>query len=235
MTKKVKKLPEDIAYLCVEGVIGVGKTSLCHLLEKEFNARLILEQADSNPFLPEFYKNPQSAAFQTQLWFLLSRYRQISEKILQQDLFYNLTISDYIFEKDALFASITLDQNELAMYKLLAEIINKDIPRPDYIIYLQASVDVLIRRIEKRNRPFENYIDRSYIQTLNEMYNHFFFHYTGCPVLIVNTDGIDYVNNSKDLEDIVDKILSTRWGSNYYRPLGSNERELINAKKKKTE
>ena len=221
MKKKIKKLPENISYLCVEGVIGVGKTSLCRLMEKEFNARLILEQADSNPFLPEFYNNPQSTAFQTQLWFLLSRYRQISEKFLQQDLFYSVTISDYIFEKDALFASINLTENELAMYKMVSEIIKKDIPRPDFIIYLQASVDVLIKRIEKRDRPFENFIDRSYIQILNEMYNHFFFHYTDCPVLIVNTDDVDYVNNSKDLEDILERILSTKWGSNYYKPLGS--------------
>ena len=231
----MKKLPEDISYLCVEGVIGVGKTSLCHLLGKEFNARLILEQVDTNPFLPEFYKNPQAAAFQTQLWFLLSRYRQISENFLQQDLFHSVTISDYIFEKDALFASITLNENELAMYKLVAEIIKKDIPKPDYIIYLQASVNILMKRIEKRNRSFENFIDKSYIQTLNEMYNHFFFHYTDCPVLIVNTDDIDYINNSKDLEDILDKVVSTKWGSNYYRPLGSKTRELLNNKKKKSE
>lgn len=235
MTNKTKKLPEDISYLCVEGVIGVGKTSLCHLLEKGFNARLILEQVDTNPFLPEFYKNPRAAAFQTQLWFLLSRYRQISENFLQQDLFHSVTISDYIFEKDALFASITLNENELAMYKLVAEIIKKDIPKPDYIIYLQASVNILMKRIEKRNRSFENFIDKSYIQTLNEMYNHFFFHYTDCPVLIVNTDEIDYINNSKDLEDILDKVVSTTWGNNYYRPLGSKTRELLNNKKKKSE
>jgi len=220
--------------MCVEGVIGVGKTSLCHLLAKEFNARLILERADENPFLADFYKNRQSAAFQTQLWFFLSRYRQQAENFLQQDLFHKITISDYIFAKDALFASINLEENEMAMYTSICSIVERNIPKPDFVIYLQATTDTLLKRIEKRGKACEATIDRSYIEALNSAYNHFFFHYKDSPVLIVNTDDIDYINNRSDLEEIIEQIYTAKWGSNYYRPLGSKERAIIDEKREKT-
>ncbi len=229
------KLPSYINYLCVEGVIGVGKTSLCKLIADKFNARLILESPEKNPFLPGFYKNRQSAAFQTQLWFLLSRYRQLSENFAQQDLFHKIAVSDYIFEKDTLFASINLDENEMAMYNAISEIIKKNIPTPDFVVYLQASTNALLKRIEKRGVPYEFNMDRSYIKTLNEAYNHFFFHYNEAPVLIINTDDIDYVNIRADFEDIISQILQTRGGSTYYRPLASKDRLSINEKEMKSD
>ena len=230
-----KKLPEHINYLCVEGVIGVGKTSLSNLLANEFNSRLILEAANENPFLHEFYKNRQSAAFQTQLWFLLSRYRQLTENFAQQDLFHKAIISDYIFAKDNLFASINLDENEMAIYNSISVILEKNVPKPDFVIYLQASTGSLIRRIEKRGKSYEININRAYIETLNEAYNHFFFHYKDSPVLIVNTDDIDYVNNRSDFDEIIEQTLLTKWGSNYYRPLGSKDRAIIDEKREKSQ
>lgn len=230
-----KKVPEHINYLCVEGVIGAGKTSLSNLLANEFNSRLILEAANENPFLHEFYKNRQSAAFQTQLWFLLSRYRQLTENFAQQDLFHKAIISDYIFAKDNLFASINLDENEMAIYNSISVILEKNVPKPDFVIYLQASTGSLIRRIEKRGKSYEININRAYIETLNEAYNHFFFHYKDSPVLIVNTDDIDYVNNRSDFDEIIEQIFLTKWGSNYYRPLGSKDRAIIDEKREKSQ
>ena len=235
MHGKTKKLPEYINYLCVEGVIGVGKTSLCNLIAHEFNSRLILEAADENPFLNEFYRNRQSAAFQTQLWFLLSRYRQLTENFAQQDLFHRATVSDYIFAKDKLFASINLDENEMAVYNSISGILERNVPKPDFVIYLQASTDFLLKRIEKRGKSFEVTINRSYLETLNEAYNHFFFHYKDSPVLIVNTNDIDYVNNRGDFDEIVAQIFLAKWGSNYYRPLGSKDRAIIDEKREKSQ
>jgi deoxyadenosine/deoxycytidine kinase len=226
-----KRLPDHINYLCIEGVIGAGKTSLCTLLAEKFNARTVFEAADENPFLADFYKNRQSMAFQTQLWFLLSRYRQLTENFVQQDLFHRVTVADYIFAKDSLFASINLDENELSMYNAVMNIIEKNVPKPDFIIYLQASTDVLMKRIEKRGRSYERAMDRAYIEMLNNSYTHFFFHYKDSPVLIVNTDDIDYVNNTEDFEEIIDQIALTRRGSNYYRPLGSEGRAFIDEKR----
>ena len=234
-SSNIKKLPENINYLCVEGVIGVGKTSLCNLIASEFNSRLILEAADENPFLHEFYKNRQPAAFQTQLWFLLSRYRQLTENFAQQDLFHKAIISDYIFAKDNLFASINLDENEMAIYNSISVILEKNVPKPDFVIYLQASTGSLVRRIEKRCKSYETNINRVYIETLNEAYNHFFFHYKDSPVLIVNTDDIDYVNNRSDFDEIIEQFFLTKWGSNYYRPLGSKDRAIIDEKRDKSQ
>lgn len=235
MPGKTKKFPDHINYLCVEGVIGVGKTSLCNLIANEFNSRLILEAADENPFLSDFYKNRQAAAFQTQLWFLLSRYRQMTEDFAQQDLFHRATVSDYIFAKDNLFASINLDENEMAIYSSISGILENNVPKPDFVIYLQASTGSILRRIEKRGKGYEANIDRSYLETLNEAYNHFFFHYKDSPVLIVNTDDIDYVNNRSEFDEIIEQIYLTKWGSNYYRPLGSKDRAIIDEKREKSQ
>lgn len=221
--KYKKKLPEHMAYLCVEGVIGVGKTSLCDLLEKTFNARVIRELAEENPFLTNFYHNRKSYAFQTQLWFLLSRYRQMSEIFAQQDLFHYGTVSDYMFAKDKIFASINLDENELVLYNNISNIIEQGIPQPDFVIYLQASTDVLMERIESRGRPYEKNMDYMYVDNLNKAYNHFFFHYTSSPLLIINTNEIDFVNNSDDMEEIVRQMSITKTGCNYYHPLSSHK------------
>jgi len=215
-------LPDSVQYLCVEGVIGVGKTSLCHLLKSRFNARLILESVEENPFLSKFYEDRRDYAFQTQLWFLVSRYRQLSDPFLQQELFHKVTIADYMFAKDSIFASIDIDDNELALYHMIAKSLVRDVVRPDFVVYLQASTDVLVHRIEKRARSFEYNIDRHYLDVLNEGYNHYFFHYTDSPLLIVNTNDIDFVENPFDLDELVRQILNTKAGSNFYQPAARN-------------
>jgi deoxyadenosine/deoxycytidine kinase len=234
MNTNPKRLPEPINFLSVEGVIGVGKTSFCQLLAKKFNLRTLLEPIEENPFLVAFYKDRQSVAFQTQMWFLLTRYKQISESFAQQDLFHSATVTDYIYAKDAIFANINLDNNELALYNSVASVLERRIPKPDFVIYLQASTDVLLKRIEKRGRSFEFNIERRYIETLNEAYNYFFIHYNHSPLLIVNTDDMDFITVEKDFEEIVEQIFNTKWGRNYYSPLGNKGRLIMDEKKDKT-
>lgn len=206
MNGENKQLSLSVTYLCIEGVIGVGKTSLCHLIAKEFNARTVLETADMNPFLSEFYSNRKTYAFQTQLWFLLSRYRQLTSNFMQQDLFHSVTVADYIFAKDKLFASLLLDENEIALYSAVSTIIDKHIPIPDFVIYLQASTDTLLKRIRQRGRSYEHTIDRVYIEELNRSYDHFFSHYTDAPVLTINTDEMDFISRKKDFQRITNQI-----------------------------
>ncbi|MBD3322220.1 MAG: AAA family ATPase [Chitinivibrionales bacterium] len=220
-------------HICIEGVIGAGKTSLCRLLAERFSARTICEQVEENPFLSQFYKNKQMYAFQTQLWFLLSRYRQLSEEFIQQDLFHETAIADYMFAKDRIFASVNLDENEMALYNTVAGILEREIPRPDLVIYLQASTDILLKRIENRGRSYENNMDASYIENLNQAYNHFFFHYTGSTVLIINTNDIDFVNNQSDLDEITGQILQTKSGINFYQPLAKDDRLKLAGEEKK--
>ncbi len=224
---QVAKFPSHVSYLCIEGVIGVGKTSLCRLLGERFDARLVMEEVDDNPFLSRFYSDRRSFAFQTQLWFLLSRYKQISVMVAQQDLFHSMTISDYMFAKDRIFASMNLQDDELALYNNIARVLETSIPRPDLVVYLQASTDVLLKRIEKRGRSFEFNMDREYIDTLNQAYNHFFFHYTSTPLLIIDTNDIDFVKDMGDLEELVEQIVNAKIGTNFYHPLGSKNRHAI--------
>ncbi len=219
--KETRKLPETLTYMCIEGVIGAGKTSLCRMIAEQFNARMVLECHDENPFLSKFYDNRRYYAFQTQMWFLLSRYRQLTDMFIQQDLFHRLTVSDYMFAKDRLFASINLDENELALYNGIANALEAKAPPVDFVVYLQASTDVLLKRIAKRNRDYEAAIDRDYIDMLNQAYNHYFFHYTETPLLIINSNEIDFVNNKEDFEEILNQILQAKPGSNFYHPLGS--------------
>ena len=220
-----KTLPPRIGHLCIEGVIGVGKTTLCRLLKERFDARLVLEEAEQNPFLAKFYEDRRNYAFQTQLWFLVSRYRQLSAAFMQEDLFHALTVTDYMFAKDSIFASINLDDDELALYNTVAKALEKDVAKPDFVVYLQASTDTLMRRIGKRGRPYEFNMDASYIDIINEAYNHFFFHYTDSPLLIINTNDIDFVLNAEDLEEIVDQIAESKSGINFYQPLGTKNRD----------
>ncbi len=231
MAPKSRTLPEHITYLAVEGVIGVGKTSLSNRIAYQFNARAVLERAEENPFLSGFYRNRKAFAFQTQLWFLLSRFKQLSETFVQQDLFQPTTVSDYMFAKDRIFASLNLDENEQALYSSISRILEPGIPQPDFVIYLQASTDVLVKRIEKRGRPYEFNIDAAYIDALNQAYNHFFFHYTASPLLIINSNDIDFVNIPQDFEDIMGEVVRTKSGSNYYHPLGSGGRPVIDERK----
>lgn len=220
MVQSKLTLPAHVNYLCIEGVIGVGKTSLCQLLAKQINARLILEEAEENPFLRHFYKNQKQYAFQTQLWFLVSRYKQLSVMVAQQDLFHQVTIGDYIFAKDKIFATINLEEHELALYNNISRFMETSIPRPDLVVYLQASTEILLKRIELRARPYEYNIDSDYIDYLNQIYNHFFFHYTASPLLVINTNDIDFVNDPGTFDELIEQIIQVKAGSNFYHPVG---------------
>jgi len=204
-------------YIVTEGPIGVGKTSLTSLLAEKLGAQLILERAEDNPFLADFYNDPERYRFQTQMFFLLSRFSQQRE-MAQPDLFTRITISDYLFDKDRIFAYLNLDENELALYEQFYKIIEPKIVRPDLVIFLQADTETLLRRIKLRARPFEKEISHDYIATVNEAYNHFFFRYSETPLLVINTSDIDFVRRQEDLDDLLRQILSMKQGTQYYVP-----------------
>ena len=223
-TEQTVQLPSWINYLCIEGVIGAGKTSLCTMLARQCNARPVLEMAEENPFLDKFYRDRRSYAFQTQLWFLVSRFRQLSEAIAQQDLFFRHTLSDYIFAKDRIFASVNLDDAELNLYDQVASTMVKSVPAPDLVVYLQASTEVLLRRIEHRGRSFEFNMDPRYIGMINDAYNQYFFHYNETPLLIVNTNEIDFVNNPDDFNELLEQIRHAGNGTSFYQPMNAKDR-----------
>jgi deoxyguanosine kinase len=204
-------------YVNVEGPIGVGKTSLVKLLAKEFNARTVLEKPEENPFLFQFYQDRKKYAFQAQLFFLLNRYQQQKE-IAQLDLFNQITISDYLFAKDRIFASINLDDHELALYEQIYQLLNSQMPSPDLVIYLQAKPEVLLHRIRSRNHPYEREVDLDYLKLLNEAYNYYFFHYDQSSLLIVDTSEIDFVKRQKDLDQLTREIKQMKKGIWYFVP-----------------
>jgi deoxyadenosine/deoxycytidine kinase len=210
----------ELRYVVVEGPIGVGKSSLTSLLARRFEARTVMEVVEENPFLANFYADRAKYAFQTQLFFLLSRFKQ-QQELFQQDLFSALTVSDYLFAKDRIFASLTLDPDELGLYERVFEALGPRVARPDLVIYLQARLDVLLARIRKRGREFERRFDERYLDALCRSYNDFFFHYTDTPLLVVNTSEIDFVNNPEDLENLVSVIQQTGKGTVHYQPLPS--------------
>lgn len=212
-------LPSHIRHVAIEGVIGVGKTTLCRMLAPPLNARLVLEEAEENPFLPKFYEHRSAYAFQTQLWFLVSRYRQLTEAFAQEDLFHPVTFADYMFDKDRIFAAVNLDEDELSLYDTVARSLERDIVKPDFVVFLQASTSVLMRRIEKRGRSFEHAMDPHYLGALNEAYTHYFFHYTDSPVLIIDTSDIDFVEYPADLEELTAQIVQAKPGVNFYHPM----------------
>jgi len=208
----------DYRYIVVEGPIGVGKTSLCNLVAERFNARRVLEVWEENPFLSNFYADRQKYAFQTQLFFLLSRFKQ-QQELFQQDLFSSVTVSDYLFAKDRIFACLTLDTHELALYDRVFEALGARVAKPDLVIYLQANLDVLLHRIKRRGREFERKFDPGYLQELVHAYNDFFSHYTDTPLLVVNTSDIDFVNNEADREGLMAAVLKARQGgTHHYAP-----------------
>jgi deoxyguanosine kinase len=208
----------EIDYISIEGSIGAGKTSLANILAEKMEARLILEETEENPFLSDFYKDKERYAFQTQIFFLLSRYRQ-QQELSAPDLFQKKVVSDYLFDKDRIFASVTLNHNEFYLYERLLSILEKDVPKPDLVIYLQANAEILLNRIKERERPYEKSINLEYIKTLNEAYNYYFFHYTKTPLLVVNTDRIDFVHNKADLDDLLEQLKKPHMGTKYYVPL----------------
>ena len=212
------RLRDDLRYVVIEGVIGAGKTSLAHLLASRFNARLVLEEFEENPFLQRFYENRKRYAFHTQLSFLASRFRQ-QKTLLDRDLFHEVVISDYMFEKDRLFAQLNLEGDEWQLYNTLFWQMHVATPRPDLVVYLQASVDRLMKNIGERDRPYEKQMSRTYIQELSEAYNAFFFHFDRCPLLIINAEYIDFVKNPEDLEELIRQIASTSHpGTTYFNP-----------------
>lgn len=218
----MKETPAPPRYIVVDGPIGVGKTSLVDLLSERLGARKLLEVAEDNPFLPTFYKDPRRYAFQTQLWFLLNRFRQ-QQELGQFDLFRQTLVADYLFAKDKIFAYLTLEDHELALYERVHALLQVRVPTPDLVIFLQATTDALLQRIAIRGKGHEREIGRKYLDDLNAAYTHFFFHYTASPLLVVNTSDIDFVNRREDFEDLIEKIGQTRAGMHYYVPLGSRK------------
>jgi deoxyadenosine/deoxycytidine kinase len=207
-------------YIVVEGPLGVGKTTLAQLLAEEFEARLLLERVEENPFLRRFYDDPDKHAFQAQLFFLLTRYRQ-QQEVAQQELFRQNLVADYHFAKDHLFAQVNLDADEFALYRQLFNLLDSRLPKPDLVVYLQARVDVLLARLRKRARDYERSVTPEYVQRIAEAYKDFFFHYEETPLLVVNCSEIDFVAHSEDTRDLIREIRGVGPGVQYYIPLGS--------------
>jgi deoxyadenosine/deoxycytidine kinase len=216
-----------VHHVAIEGVIGVGKTSLARALALLWGGQLVLEEVEENPFLPNFYRDPRRYAFQTQLFFLLSRYRQ-QKALIQSDIFRPLIVCDYLFQKDKIFASINLDDQEMALYDQILPLLERELPKPDRVVYLQASLDTLLERIRRRGRPYEQEMSPEYLEALMEAYNHFFFHYTDAPLLMVRTDRVDFTQDRAELEALAQRILEQESGTSYYAPVG--EQELLGHK-----
>jgi len=206
--------------IAVEGPIGVGKTSFVELLARKFDAHRVLEKVD-NPFLKEFYEDKQGAAFQAQLFFLLSRHRQLLD-LSQRDLFQQITLCDYIFPKDKIFAYLNLDDSELIIYDKLYAMLEGQVPKPDLVIFLQAETTRLVERIKRRRREYESEISEAYVEEVNKAYNYFFFHYNQTPLLVIDTTAIDFVQKEAHLDELVEQIRKMERGVQYYRPLGSS-------------
>ena len=195
----------DINYIVIEGVIGVGKTSLTKMLAKKFDGSLLFEIVEENPFLADFYKDPKRFSFQTQLFFLLSRYRQ-QQDILQRDLFHNILVSDYLFAKDKIFAYLNLEDRELMLYEHIMSSLEKDILKPDLVVYLKSSPERLMKNIALRGRTFERDMSLEYIKSLNKAYNHFFDHFKDTKLLTINATELDFVYNENHFEKILKQI-----------------------------
>lgn len=207
-------------FIVVEGPIGVGKTSLARRLCTSLNAEAVMEQAAENPFLERFYRNPRAGALPTQLYFLFQRAQQLSA-LKQQDLFAPVRVGDYLLDKDRLFARVTLDDAEYALYEQVYTKLDIQPPKPDLVVYLQAPVDVLLERIAKRGINYEQHIERQYLERLNEAYARFFHEFEASPLLIVNAAAIDPINNQADYDELLAAIQRMKRGRLYYNPLRS--------------
>lgn len=204
-------------YIAIEGPIGVGKTALARRLADSLSAELVLEEIEENPFLERFYRDGRSAALPAQMFFLFARARQI-EKLRQSDLFSSVTISDYLFTRDRLFAELNLDPEELKLYDQISENLAVDAPVPDLVIYLQASVDAIQQRLVRRNSHYDRFVERRYLEKLTDAYSRFFHTYDDGPLLIVNASQIDPVNNDIDYEQLFVQIERTTGGRHFFNP-----------------
>ena len=207
-------------YIVVEGPIGVGKTSLARRLAESLSAQPVLEDASLNPFLERFYRNPRAGALPAQLYFLFQRTQQLGA-LNQQDLFTQVRVADYLLEKDRLFARLTLDDAEFALYEQIYAKLDVQAPKPDLVIYLQAPVDVLLERVARRGIAYEQHIERDYLVRLNEAYARFFHEFSAAPLLIVNAASIDPVNNQADYDELLAAVRRMKRGRMYYNPLRS--------------
>ena len=210
-------MTSKLDFIVVEGPIGVGKTTLAKRLAESFNSDVLLEGADENPFLERFYQDPRSAALQTQLFFLFQRAQQLQD-LKQQDMFRPVQVADFIIEKDRLFAQMTLDEHEYRLYEQVYEHVTIDAPTPDLVIYLQAPVEVLVKRVAKRGRSFERNMDVDYLERTIASYTKFFYDYAKSPLLIVNATEIDLVNNDADYRLLLEQINKTTSGRHYFNP-----------------
>jgi deoxyadenosine/deoxycytidine kinase len=204
-------------YIAVEGVIGVGKTAVVERLAERLDAVTVLEEWGSNPFLKSFYEGAPGAAFQMELFFLLSRYRQ-QQELQQRNLFQQYTVADYVFEKSRLFSYLNLEDSELLIYEKLYALLTESVPRPDLVVYLQAPTEVLLKRVRTRGRPEESRLSDEYLAEVNRAYNHYFFHYAQTPLLVVNTTDLDFTKRPEDLDDLMKQIQGMGKGTQYYVP-----------------
>ena len=212
------EMNNELRYIAIEGVIGAGKTSLAKKIGERLNAKIIFEQFDNNPFLEKFYLDRKRFAFQTQMFFLINRFKQHQE-LHQEDLFSEHIISDYIFEKDRIFAYMNLSKDELNLYESIYPLLARTLRKPELVIFLQSNTDRLIYNIKKRNRKFERAITRNYLEELSEAYNHYFFRYSSTPLLIVNSTEIDFVNSDKDFDELFKQIFREDRGfTEYFNP-----------------
>ena len=208
----------DLRHIAIEGVIGAGKKTLATMLGELLGGNVVLERFEENPFLHKFYEDSKHYAFQTQIFFLLSRFKQ-QQQLFQADLFHRFVVTDYIFEKDKIFAYLNIQDDEMKLYETFVGNIEQKVPVPDLVVYIQSSVERLMANIRKRGREMENNISEDYIRDLNEAYNYFFFRYKACPLLIVNSTAIDFVGNKSHFHDLVREILRpNRAPVEYYNP-----------------
>jgi deoxyadenosine/deoxycytidine kinase len=208
----------EIKYIAVEGVIGAGKTALAKKLKARLESKLILEQFETNPFLENFYNDRKRFAFQTQMFFLINRFKQ-QEELNQEDLFTNFIVCDYIFEKDKIFAYLNLSAEELKLYENIFPLLSRNLRKPDLVVFLQSSLDRLMFNIKKRSRSIERNLTKNYIEELSDAYNHFFFRYNSTPLLIVNSTDIDFVNNDDDFDELFRQIFREDRGlTEYFKP-----------------
>jgi len=215
---KQKEQISEVKYITIEGVIGAGKTSLAKKVKERLNAQLILEQFDMNPFLEKFYSDRKRYAFQTQMFFLINRFKQ-QEELNQEDLFTDYLVADYLFEKDRIFAYMNLNSEELKLYESIYPLLARSLRKPDLVVFLQSSTERLMHNIKKRNRKIERSISKSYIEELSEAYNHFFFRYNSTPLLIVNSTEIDFVNSDEDFDELFKQIFREDRGvKEYFKP-----------------